>query len=109
MNKILTTIELRKLKAWQRKMVITFVLAMLIIIIAVPLKLAVGLDRMLEWLLGLCFIVLAISGAYIQFSGKCPNCGKRIGLQSRLLLPENCTRCKISFRDANHKPGKTGH
>ena len=99
-KKILTTPELQKLKTWQRRMVITFLLAMLVLVIAFSLELSIGMDKLVEWLLGACFIVLAIAGAVIQFSGKCPNCNYRIGLQSRLVLPEQCTRCKVSFRES---------
>ena len=99
-HKKLTSAELRKLKTWQWRMLSTFILAMLVLIITYSLKLSIGLDKLVEWLLGGCFILLAISGAIIQFSGRCPNCNHRIGLQSRLILPQKCTRCNISFRES---------
>jgi hypothetical protein len=94
----LSPAQLRQLQLWQKKMLGTFLPAMLIVIIGVPIKLAFGLAPELEFLLGSMFVILAIAGAIIQFSQKCPNCGARIGLQSRLLLPAKCAKCKISFR-----------
>jgi hypothetical protein len=94
----LTQSQLRKLKLWQKKMLYTFVPAILVIVIGVPIKLVFGLAPEIEFLLGGAFIVLSAAGAVIQFSEKCPNCGARIGFQSRLLLPKKCSKCKISFR-----------
>ena len=79
-------------------MIWSFALAMGIILIAVPLKLMGVLSESVEMILGAVFVALAIMGGFIQFSAKCPNCGSRIGFQSRLLLPSRCTKCGVSFR-----------
>ena len=55
--------------------------------------------------LALLFLVL-FPFAYLQFSAKCPCCQYRIGLQSRLLLPQNCERCGVSFRQ---RVGEAAH
>jgi hypothetical protein len=98
-RRTLTKAELEHLKLWQKKMVSTFIVAMLVIVIGVPLKLAMGLNEELELFLGGLFVALAIVGGIIQFSEKCPNCGARIGMQSRLVLPARCVKCGISFRE----------
>ena len=94
----LSSAKLQHLRLWQRKMVTTFVVSMLTIIIAVPLKMAMVLSQGMEFFLGGFFVVLAIVGGVIQFSARCPNCGARIGMQSRLVLPKRCAKCNISFR-----------
>lgn len=48
-------------------------------------------------------IVLVLTAARIQFSQKCPACGARLGLQTRLLLPRECGRCGVSFRKESQK------
>jgi hypothetical protein len=90
--------EIDRLRDWQKKMLITFTLAMLVILAAVSLKLSIGLSPEAEYVFAAVFIVLAVIGGLLQFSAKCPNCGARIGLQSRLLLPSRCSKCKIPFR-----------
>ena len=97
----LTEAELQRLNRWQKRMVATFILAMSLIVIFVPLKLVMGLTLEVEYFIGVIFIVLALAGAVLQFSEKCPNCGARIGFQSRLILPPRCAKCKISFRKVN--------
>ena len=47
-KKILTTPELQKLKTWQRRMVITFLLAMLVLVIAFSLQLSIGMDKLVK-------------------------------------------------------------
>jgi uncharacterized integral membrane protein len=100
--KPLTEIEIRQLKRWQDWMVWTFLLAMLILVLGVAAKALGFLAPHMEWLTGGAFLVLAVLGAIIQFSAKCPRCGARVGLHSRLLLPSHCPRCKVSFRNPSH-------
>lgn len=94
----LTEPELAVLRQWQSRMVVTFVLAMLLVVLLVTLKLAGCLPLAMEYAGGSLFVVLAIWGAYLQFSVKCPSCGYRIGLQCRLVLPRQCPKCNASFR-----------
>jgi len=79
-------------------MVVSFALAMLLVLASVAAKLLVGLPPTVEYAVGLIFACLAVYGAIVQFSARCPACRFRIGLQSRLLLPPACPRCRVSFR-----------
>ena len=97
-DRSLTEAELQRLRRWQKRMLVSFLSTMSLIIVFVPLKLAIGLSQEVEYIVGTTFIVFALAGAVIQFSEKCPNCGARIGFQSRLILPPQCVKCKISFR-----------
>ena len=52
-----------------------------------------ALDGPLAWgiyALGVALIALATA---FQFTGRCPHCGARLGLQTRLYLPRACKRC----------------
>jgi hypothetical protein len=79
-------------------MVISFLLAMLLILVGVVLNLTVGLSPAVEYGIGGAFVCVAVYGAILQFSERCPVCRFRIGLQSRLLLPPACPRCGATFR-----------
>jgi hypothetical protein len=94
----LTEAELLRLNRWQKRMLATFILAMSLIIVFVPLKLVLGLSRDVEYIVGLVYMVLVTAGAVLQFSEKCPSCGARIGFQSRLILPSHCPKCKTSLK-----------
>lgn len=94
----LTEPELAALQRWQRRMVVSFLLAMLLMLAGVALDLVVGLSAAVEYGIGGAFLCVAVYGAVLQFSERCPVCRFRIGLQSRLLLPLSCPRCGATFR-----------
>jgi len=53
--------------------------------------------RIIQWAL-LPVFGLVIAAGFLQFSARCPSCGARLGLQSRLLVPEHCRVCGAALR-----------
>jgi hypothetical protein len=94
----LSEAEKRGLMAWARRTKIAFAGAMLFVALdGVLLIITNPAPLWLGWLgLGV-GIALAVVGVAIHFSGRCPRCGYIIGLQSPLLLPYRCERCKTPF------------
>jgi NADH:ubiquinone oxidoreductase subunit 3 (subunit A) len=95
----LSETERRELEAWSRRTKVAFAGAMLFVVLNGVLLIAVNPAPLrLGWLsLGAAIIILVV-GLAIHFSGRCPRCGYIIGLQSPLLLPYRCERCKTPFR-----------
>jgi hypothetical protein len=95
----LSEAERRGLKAWARRTKVSFAGAMLFVVLNGVLLIAVNPAPLwLGWLrLGAATIIVVV-GLAVHFSGRCPRCGYTIGLQSLLLLPYRCERCKTPFR-----------
>ena len=96
--KELSQTELRELRAWQRRMVTVFVIAMLALLAVVAPDLVFGLSRKLPLVVFIALGALACLGFVIQFSQRCPRCGYRLGFQSRLLLPAHCRKCGVGLK-----------
>jgi hypothetical protein len=95
---VLTAKELEHLKRWQRWMIGYFIVFLVGTGLLLLIGLTVGFSKWIETGLTVLWTVFLLSGVFIQFSQKCPRCGYRIGRQSRLLLPRQCPKCRISFR-----------
>ena len=95
----LSDAERRGLEAWARRTKVAFAGAMLFVALnGVLLIVTNPAPLWLGWLgLGTAIVIVA-AGLAIHFSGRCPRCGYMIGLQSPLLLPHRCERCKTPFR-----------
>ncbi len=95
----LSNAERRGLKAWARRTKLAFAGAMLFLVLhGVLLIVTNPAPLWLGWVgLGAAIVVVTV-GLAIHFSGRCPRCGYMIGLQSPLLLPTRCERCKTPFR-----------
>jgi len=88
------------LRRWQRRMIVSLVSVMALLLGAVAFDLLVGLSERAALLLFLAMLAGVIIGGWVQFSQKCPACGYRIGFQSRLTVPETCRRCGVRLRDS---------
>ena len=91
----LTATERKRLCRWQRRMLIFYGVAMVLLACAGALMLFFG---ELAWVrrgaLAL-VIVLVIAATFVQFRERCPRCGHRLGSQGRLFLPEQCRGCGV--------------
>ena len=95
----LSEAEKRKLKAWARRTKVAFAGAILFVALNSLLLIVVNpVPLWLGWLGLGAGTVIVVVGLAIHFSGRCPRCGYIIGLQSPLMLPYRCERCKTSFR-----------
>jgi hypothetical protein len=95
----LSEAEKRGLKAWARRTKVAFAGAMLFVVLNGALLIAANPAPLWLGWLGLgAGLVIVVVGLAIHFSGRCPRCGYIIGLQSPLLLPTRCERCKTPFR-----------
>jgi len=90
--------ELADLQLWQRKMVWSFAFATVLLVVALAVQLTVGLPRSVEVVVGVLWMGLVAYGIVVQFSARCPRCGARLGLQTRLLVPPYCMRCKTPLK-----------
>jgi NADH:ubiquinone oxidoreductase subunit 3 (subunit A) len=95
----LSEAERRELTLWARRTKIAFAGCMLFVVLnAVVLIAWHPAPLWVGWLgLGMGVVIVAV-GLAIHFSGRCPRCGYIIGLQSPLLLPWSCERCKTPLR-----------
>jgi hypothetical protein len=91
--------ELESLQLWQRRTVWSFVATMAgLAVYALSFGFARWLPRSLYGVECVGVISLALAGLTVLFSECCPVCGRRIGLQSTLLLPSICEICGAVFR-----------
>ncbi len=94
--------EKRQLLRWQRRMVRTFVATWVYFLLVVGLHISIGPP---SWIILLAFapvLAFVVLGAVLQFSGRCPKCGYRLGRQSGLLIPERCRRCGVPLHNRKH-------
>jgi len=95
----LTETELESLRLWQRRVVSWFVATMgSLAIYALSFAFVRWLPPSVYLAECVAVIALAIAGLTVLFSECCPVCGRRIGLQSTLLLPPICEICGAVFR-----------
>lgn len=95
--------ELRALYAWERRNLAWFI-AFAVVgaadAVLTALRWLSGSPAMILWLV---FVLLGVAGLAHHFSGRCPRCQMRLGVQSNLLLPQRCARCRVELRRS--KPG----
>ena len=95
--KPLTGVELARIWRWERHMIVFYACAITLIATAMAAAVSFGdIAWLRRSLLGL-VLVLVVAGSFVQFREKCPRCGRRLGSQSRLLLPERCRGCRVKF------------
>ena len=95
--KPLTGVELARIWRWERHMIVFYACAITLIATAMAAAVSFGdIAWLRRSLLGL-VLVLVVAGSFVQFREKCPRCGRRLGSQSRLLLPERCRKCRVKF------------
>jgi hypothetical protein len=41
---------------------------------------------------------IMLLGVVVRLSERCPKCGQRIGMQTKLTRPKNCKNCGVSFK-----------
>jgi len=87
-----------RLRQWQNGMVYMYVFTTLFFISAIVFDLFIGLSGRAGIFIFILLLILVCLDGIIQFTQKCPRCGYRIGLQSRLTLPENCKSCGVGFK-----------
>ena len=93
----LTGIELERIWRWERQMIAFYASAITLIAIAMAAAVTFGdVVWLRRSLLGL-VLALVAAGSFVQFREKCPRCGRRLGSQSRLLLPVRCRGCRVEF------------
>lgn len=92
--------ELAKLRAWERRIVVSFAAA-ISLLAAWAVVLVLAPPSPFVEVLAIPFAApLVIVGLFIQLGERCPRCGSRVSLRSRLSLPERCPQCSVSFRPA---------
>ncbi len=94
----ISSAELRQLMRWQRRMIAVMVVTWSFVLLFIAVEVVFDLPRELE-ISGFAVMLLLVAvGVVIQFSERCPSCGKRIGWQSGVIVPESCGRCGVVFR-----------
>jgi hypothetical protein len=95
----LTPAEIAELERWRERMIRALAVSVVIFLLWLVLVYFAG-DQL--WVQSSAFVVaapLVVTGLLMQVGRRCPRCEWRIGLQSRLTLPERCAVCGVSFRD----------
>ena len=101
----LTAGEVAALRAWQRRMIAVFVIMTCCLFAVLAFDLVIGFSRKAAWLSFLFLLVLCALGVGVQFSQRCPNCGRLLGFQSALLVPDKCGRCGVCFKENQRGKG----
>ncbi len=83
-----------RLRRWQRWMIRSFVVSMILFIIVMISP----MGETVRFILWICAVTLVVVSAGLQFSRRCPRCGANIGTQTRLTLPAACKRCGVRLR-----------
>jgi hypothetical protein len=90
--------DLKRLSDWQTRNLVLFITCAVVgVVDAVVLGLGL-LEGSLRSILWGIFILSGVVGLMNHFSMRCPRCSMLVGLQSNLLLPENCKRCRVAFQ-----------
>ncbi len=102
MNNELNTQQYLRVKLWEKRMIIFFTVAMVLVGVALFSSALLKFSEKTNYAVfaGLILFV-ALPAAVLQFSEKCPKCGYRLGFQTRLVLPKRCKKCSVSYE----KPG----
>lgn len=90
--------ERKELRIWQKRMVYMFLFTTLFFVSAIFFDLFIGLSGRTGIFIFVLMLVLVFIDGIIQFTQKCPRCGYRIDLYSRLTLPDNCKNCGAGFK-----------
>ncbi len=93
----LTPPELERLWRWERHMIRYYAMAVTVIAAAAAAAVAYGETPWVRRSMLALILLLVLAATYVQFRERCPRCGKRIGSQSRLLLPDKCKGCGVRF------------
>jgi len=87
-----------RLLRWQRRMIATFVATWTyLILVVVAYEVFDASPEAVRWAL-VPALGLVAAGGWLQFSARCPGCGRRIGRQSRLVVPDRCRACGVALR-----------
>jgi hypothetical protein len=103
-----STDERRALRAWQRRIVASFVAAMILLGVLLVLGLAFRVPDRYLVAPGLVLLGLTVYGVRLQLAAQCPRCHARIGRYSRLALPQRCPRCHVELRPPTAFERRTG-
>ncbi|MFW6078509.1 MAG: hypothetical protein ACODAE_02745 [Gemmatimonadota bacterium] len=90
--------ELRRLLRWQRRMIAAFVVFWILFLSVLAMEYFGDPPAWLSYLAFVVVLAFAVAAALLQFSVRCPRCGVRIGLQSRMIVPDRCRRCGVRLR-----------
>jgi hypothetical protein len=74
-----------------------YAMAMLVIAVAAALAIAFGDVAWVRRAMLAIVLALIFAATYVQFRERCPRCGTRLGVQSRLMLPDRCRTCGVAF------------
>jgi hypothetical protein len=89
----LTAAQRQRLRRWERRLLAVYAALLLWLGAGTLLQVVGGLQGQTAWgvyAVGVALIALVTA---FQFTGRCPHCGARLGLQTRLYLPSACKRC----------------
>jgi len=95
-----------RLLRWQRRMIALFVGTWAyLLLVVVAYEVFDASPQAVRWALAPALGLVA-AGGWLQLSARCPGCGRRIGLQSRMVVPDRCRACGIALR-ASPTPTET--
>jgi len=89
--------EQAQVKAWQRWMYRYYAFAMAVILASYFFAEKYGDSWQARAFVIVGVVALIAAATYVQFSGKCPRCGSRLGRQARFVLPTRCRACGVEF------------
>ena len=96
--------ESHRLRRWQRLMVGTFVATWVYLLLVIAAHLFIKPEA---WMIQLALVPVlgfVFAGVVLQFSGRCPRCGYRLGRQSGLLVPKRCRSCGVLLQLPKESP-----
>ncbi|KAB2914129.1 MAG: hypothetical protein F9K29_15290 [Hyphomicrobiaceae bacterium] len=93
----LTRPQLERLWRWERNMIRYYAMAMTLIAAVAAVAVAYGDIPWVRRSMLALILLLVLAATIVQFRERCPRCGRRIGSQSRLLLPDKCKGCGVKF------------
>ena len=89
-----------RIKRWEKRMIVFFIMAMSLTVITIAFCYLFNCDDEIQRIVWATIILCVVPlGVVLQFSEKCPKCGHRLGFQTRLTLPERCKKCGVSYEN----------
>ena len=93
----LTGEEVDRLRRWERRMIRSYTVVIMVIAAGIGLSLVYGEAGGMRYLVLGAAALIALGIAVAQFRERCPRCGTRLGSQSLVLLPDRCGTCGVAF------------
>lgn len=99
MANYLTPEQNQRLRRWEAINKGYFIFAFVVLVVLLVFSTQLGLSSDSSWgPLGVLLTLLVVPIIVLQLRLKCPDCGKALGWQAKLMAPDQCRHCGVFLR-----------